>query len=89
MLETSAKHHITQATNVPYQPFLIKPINSVEFGSHTTHTNLTICRKLNKLTNFIISNLEFLEQNFAMSSLLFTLSSVKQFLFAMSSFTLP
>ena len=26
MLETSAKHHIPQATNIPYQPLLIKPI---------------------------------------------------------------
>ena len=25
-LETSAKHHIPQATNIPYQPLLIKPI---------------------------------------------------------------
>ena len=25
-LETSAKHHIPQATNIPYQPWLIKPI---------------------------------------------------------------
>ena len=29
MLETSAKHHIPQATNIPYQPLLIKPIFSV------------------------------------------------------------
>ena len=28
-LETSAKHHIPQATNLPYQPLLIKPIFSV------------------------------------------------------------
>ena len=28
-LEMSAKHHIPQATNIPYQPFLIKPIFSV------------------------------------------------------------
>ena len=28
-LETSAKHHILQATNIPYQPLLIKPIFSV------------------------------------------------------------
>ena len=28
-LETSAKHHIPQATNIPYQPLLIKPIFSV------------------------------------------------------------
>ena len=28
-LETSAKHHIPQATNIPYQPLLIKPISSV------------------------------------------------------------
>ena len=28
-LETSAKHHIPQATNIPYQPLLIKPIVSV------------------------------------------------------------
>ena len=27
-LETSAKHHIPQATNIPYQPLLIKPIFS-------------------------------------------------------------
>ena len=26
LLETSAKHHIPQATNIPYQPLLIKPI---------------------------------------------------------------
>ena len=25
-LETSSKHHIPQATNIPYQPLLIKPI---------------------------------------------------------------
>ena len=25
-LETSATHHIPQATNIPYQPLLIKPI---------------------------------------------------------------
>ena len=25
-LEASAKHHIPQATNIPYQPLLIKPI---------------------------------------------------------------
>ena len=25
-LETSAKHHIPMATNIPYQPLLIKPI---------------------------------------------------------------
>ena len=25
-LETSAKHHIPQAKNIPYQPLLIKPI---------------------------------------------------------------
>ena len=25
-LETSAKHHSPQATNIPYQPLLIKPI---------------------------------------------------------------
>ena len=29
MLETSAKHHILQATNIPYQPLWIKPIFSV------------------------------------------------------------
>ena len=29
MLETSAKHHIPQATNIPYQPLLIKAIFSV------------------------------------------------------------
>ena len=28
-LETSAKHHIPQAKNIPYQPLLIKPIFSV------------------------------------------------------------
>ena len=28
-LETSANHHIPQATNMPYQPLLIKPIFSV------------------------------------------------------------
>ena len=28
-LETPAKHHIPQATNIPYQPLLIKPIFSV------------------------------------------------------------
>ena len=28
-LETSDKHHIPQATNIPYQPLLIKPIFSV------------------------------------------------------------
>ena len=28
-LETSAEHHIPQATNIPYQPLLIKPIFSV------------------------------------------------------------
>ena len=28
-LETSAKHHILQATNIPYQPLLIKLIFSV------------------------------------------------------------
>ena len=28
-LETSAKHHIPQATNIPYQPLMIKPIISV------------------------------------------------------------
>ena len=28
-LETSAKHHIAQATNIPYQPLLIKLIFSV------------------------------------------------------------
>ena len=28
-LETSAKRHIPQATNIPYQPLLIKPIFSV------------------------------------------------------------
>ena len=28
-LETSAKHHIPQATNILYQPLLIKPISSV------------------------------------------------------------
>ena len=28
-LETSAKHHIPQATIIPYQPLLIKPIFSV------------------------------------------------------------
>ena len=28
-LETSAKHHIPQATNIPYQPLFIKPIFSV------------------------------------------------------------
>ena len=28
-LLTSAKHHIPQATNTPYQPLLIKPIFSV------------------------------------------------------------
>ena len=27
--ETSAKHHIPQATNIPYQPLLIKPVFSV------------------------------------------------------------
>ena len=29
MLEMSAKHHIPQATYIPYQPLLIKPIFSV------------------------------------------------------------
>ena len=28
-LETSAKYHIPQATNIPYQPLLVKPIFSV------------------------------------------------------------
>ena len=28
-LETSAKHHIPQATNIPYQPLLIKPNNNL------------------------------------------------------------
>ena len=28
-LETSAKHHIPQVTNIPYQPLLIKPIFNV------------------------------------------------------------
>ena len=28
-LETSAKHHMPQSTNIPYQPLLIKPIFSV------------------------------------------------------------
>ena len=28
-LETSSKHHIPQATNIPYQPLLIKPIFNV------------------------------------------------------------
>ena len=28
-LETPAIHHISQATNIPYQPLLIKPIFSV------------------------------------------------------------
>ena len=28
-LEMSAKHHIPQAINIPYQPLLIKPILSV------------------------------------------------------------
>ena len=28
-LETSAKHHISQATNITYQPLLMKPIFSV------------------------------------------------------------
>ena len=29
-LETSAKHHIPQAKNIPYQPLLIKPL----IGTH-------------------------------------------------------
>ena len=35
-LETSAKHHIPQAKNIPYQPLLIKPIyNNNGIDDHT------------------------------------------------------
>ena len=30
-LETSAKHHIPQATNIPYQPLLIKPVSNKDY----------------------------------------------------------
>ena len=30
-LETSAKHHIPQATNIPYQPLLIKPVSDKDY----------------------------------------------------------
>ena len=33
-LETSAKHHISQATNIPYQPLLIKPMFSKKLCSY-------------------------------------------------------
>ena len=31
-LETSAKHHIPQATKIPYQPLLIKSIKTINYN---------------------------------------------------------
>ena len=40
-LKTSAKHHIPQSTNIPYQPLLIKPIKRAQLDARSTkrHTH--------------------------------------------------
>ena len=49
-LETSAKHHIPQATNIPYQPLLVKPIFSVLADANFFKTCLPVfIRKCSQL----------------------------------------
>ena len=48
-----AKHHIPQATNIPYQPSLIKPVTKIPYGFLTAASPLFYTLYITDITNLV------------------------------------